>query len=198
MPGYQVDVIDLGFFLEEMLELGLETEEFTRKKNLQATLHLTDIERDYFQGRKVGRTQWIAQRVELNAMRPRQRLEYLERKLKEHGADTKVIPPDDIIEKEIKSVYDNGIKSLIKDEIELLLDIPALVRKAMKHFSEPPFSPDRVKSLTCKTAESWKGVARHVADTLAYERIQQVDWDVLIPPEMRVAEDGDVPFERRS
>src|SRR5262249_26914699 len=51
MPGYHVDVIDLGLRLEDGLARGLQIEEFTRKKALPSGLTLTDREREYFTGR---------------------------------------------------------------------------------------------------------------------------------------------------
>ena len=70
MPGHRVDVIDLGLKLDEALEMGLQTEEFTRKRELPASLlpSLTQTERTYFGGVRVGRRSWVGRRVELNAM----------------------------------------------------------------------------------------------------------------------------------
>ena len=92
MPEHSVEVIDLGFKLEEAIKLGLLTETFTRKNALPSGLKLNDLERAYFTGTPSGKS-WICERVELNALRPSQRLEYAERKLKEHGATAKIIPP---------------------------------------------------------------------------------------------------------
>lgn len=96
MPGYSVEVIDLGFRLEEALDIGLLTETFTRKNALPSGSKLSVKEFAYFTGRPSSKS-WICERVELNALRPSQRLEYVEAKLKEHGATAKVIPPAGVI-----------------------------------------------------------------------------------------------------
>src|SRR5262249_25554372 len=74
MPGYHVDVIDLGLSWSGAMALGLEAETFTRKKELPKGLLLTPDERRAFEGRRQSRSlsdddraTWIAQRVELNA-----------------------------------------------------------------------------------------------------------------------------------
>jgi len=52
MPGYSVDVIDLGLSLEEAFDMGLQEEKFTRKKKLPESLlpHLNETEFAYFEG----------------------------------------------------------------------------------------------------------------------------------------------------
>src|SRR5262249_34378664 len=94
MPGYQVDVVDLGLHLEEALAIGLQTEKFTRKKALPAGLKLTEVERRYFEGRPMRKNSWVCERIEINAMPVPDRAPYLERKLREAGATDKVVPPE--------------------------------------------------------------------------------------------------------
>src|SRR5215216_642598 len=47
MPGYSVNVVDLGLKIADALALSLESEEFTRRKALPAEVEptLTDLER---------------------------------------------------------------------------------------------------------------------------------------------------------
>ena len=68
MPGHAVQVIDLGLSLETALDLGLETETFTRRQALPEGLVLTEREQTYFGGTRVGHKQWRCHRVELNAL----------------------------------------------------------------------------------------------------------------------------------
>lgn len=119
MPGHSVDVIDLGLKLDEALEMGLQTEEFTRKRELPASLlpSLTQTERTYFGGVRVGRRSWVGRRVEINAMTSPQLVEYVERKLGEAGARGKVIPPDDELARldalsRQKEAAEEGLKTL--------------------------------------------------------------------------------------
>ncbi len=105
MPGYKVNVIDLGLHLEEALEMGLQTEEFTRKKALPDGLELSSVERQYFEGRQVGKSAWVCQRVELNAFTAPGLVEFIERRLAEVGATGKVIPPDDELKELAEDLY---------------------------------------------------------------------------------------------
>jgi DNA topoisomerase VI subunit B len=93
MPGYRVKVTDLGLFLKEALDMGLPTEEFTRKKGLPEGLQLTPLEREHFVGRKAGPKSWVCRRVELNALSAPELVAYIERRLGEEGVRGKVIPP---------------------------------------------------------------------------------------------------------
>jgi hypothetical protein len=87
-----VSIIDLGLFIDEALELKLQTEEFTRRKALPSELDLSDSERKHFEGRRVGEKSWICERVELNAFSAPALINYIEEKLKKAGAYGKVIP----------------------------------------------------------------------------------------------------------
>ena len=126
MPEHSVEVIDLGFRLEEALELGLLTETFTRKNALPSGLKLNDAERVRFSGTPKGKKSWICQRVELNALRPSQRLEYVERKLKEHGATAKVIPPTPVLTQAAREQAEVLTRSVLERQLAALLDLDNL------------------------------------------------------------------------
>lgn len=70
MKGYRVDVVDIGLRLEEALEMGLQSEEFTRQQDIPQAVKesLSELEREWFIGRQVGKKAWICRRIELNAM----------------------------------------------------------------------------------------------------------------------------------
>src|SRR5262249_53963292 len=93
MPGYDVDVKDLGLTLQEALDMGLEAEEFTRERAIPQGLKLTDLERECFVGRQVTSKSWICKRVELNAFTSPGLIAYIVRRLDECKAIGKVIPP---------------------------------------------------------------------------------------------------------
>ena len=67
-----------------------QTENFTRHKALASELDLSDVERRYFEGGRVGK-HWVCERIELNAMTPAVFIEYLERKLQEAAAYEKAL-----------------------------------------------------------------------------------------------------------
>ena len=101
MPGYNVQVEDIGLTIKDAEDRGLLPEAFTRKKGLPSGLELTERERECFVGRYKGRDGngkdvFICTRYEINALKTApQKIAYIEEKLAEKGVRPKVIPPDD-------------------------------------------------------------------------------------------------------
>lgn len=90
MPHHSVEVVDIGLTVEDALEMGLDSEPFSRKNRISRKLRrtLSETAREYFVSRE--------ERFELNAILPdTRRIEYIERKLEENGVRGKVIPPDE-------------------------------------------------------------------------------------------------------
>jgi hypothetical protein len=88
MPGHSIEVIDIGLSVEDALDMGLESEPFSRKHRIPNALwpRLSGVAKEYFATR--------SERFELNAILPdTARIEYIERKLNENGVRGKVIPP---------------------------------------------------------------------------------------------------------
>lgn len=92
MPDHHLDVSDIGLKLDEALAMGLPTETFTRKKALPEGILplLIDRELELFTGeqwqiqRNPDRFEWRnCQRVEINAIKVRDRAAYLDRKISE-------------------------------------------------------------------------------------------------------------------
>lgn len=190
MPGYSVDVIDLGLHIGEALEMGLETEEFTRKKALPAGLELNEIERQYFGGRQVGykRKEWISTRVELNAIAPPDLVEFIERKLKDAGATGKVVPPDEIIIKQAENFRKEAIKDYAKEAIEKLLDVPKLLSKVVSEI-EPKAPVEIMPALLNRWALSmrqkrWSGVLQEGLLT----RVGRLKKDIKTAAKKKLAE----------
>lgn len=76
MPNHSVEVLDIGLTVEDALEMGLDSEPFSRKKGVPYTLRrrLSEDAEEYFVHRQ--------ERFELNAILPdTRRIEYIERKL---------------------------------------------------------------------------------------------------------------------
>jgi hypothetical protein len=98
MPGYSVEVVDIGLTVEDALKMGLDPEPFSRKKDISRWLlrSLSDAAKEYlYRPNSYGRG-LSGERFELNAILPdTARIEYIERKLEENGVRGKVIPPDD-------------------------------------------------------------------------------------------------------
>jgi hypothetical protein len=104
MPGYKVEVVDIGLKLAQALEMGLQTETYTRKKALPGGLELTTLEQEYFVGRRSGEL-WIAQRVELNALDGPAMIEYAVQRLETAGFRTKVVPDNDSLPALARELY---------------------------------------------------------------------------------------------
>jgi GNAT superfamily N-acetyltransferase len=98
MPGYSVDVVDIGLTVEDALEMGLASEPFHRKKDIswELRMRLSDVAKEYLYQRNGYGKGISGQRFELNAILPdTRRVEYIERKLEENGVRDKVIPPEE-------------------------------------------------------------------------------------------------------
>jgi hypothetical protein len=96
MPGYSVEVVDIGLTVEDALDMNLEPEPFSRQKDVSWSLvrSLSETAREYLYNRSYRGIE--GERFELNAILPdTARIEYIERKLKENGVRGKVIPPDE-------------------------------------------------------------------------------------------------------
>ena len=126
MPGYQVEVIDLGLRLEDALHLGLATEEANRKKALPEGLELNEVEQRYFQGRQSGKNSWVYQRIELNAMSAPQLVEYVETQLRRAGASGKVIPSDDQLPELAAERYRSAVSQWVDEKVARLLSLDSI------------------------------------------------------------------------
>ena len=108
--------------------MGLSLEKFTRKKALPKSLILTPVELKYFEGEPTfykpdknyhsKPSQWECQRIEMNAMTPREILQYTEQQLETHGVREKVIPGDG----ELKTQAERIIGERVGDHVQVLLD----------------------------------------------------------------------------
>lgn len=123
MPGYSVEVIDIGLRLADALDMGLEVETFTRKKALPKELAplLTDLEQEYFVGRRTS-DGYICRRVELNAMTSPQLITYTEKQLRAAGIRGKVIPDDASLLELARKIYHGVAKDELSAALDQLLD----------------------------------------------------------------------------
>jgi hypothetical protein len=163
MPGYAVDVIDLGLTVDAAVEMGLEAETFTRERELPWALatDLTATEQEYFEGTRVGRKHWIAQRVELNAMTGPQLVAYIERRLEEVGAVGKVIPDEEALPELAEEVYQQQIGTAVEAAVRDMLSLDALhhqVAEAMRaHVDVAAAQYMIAEALTKDDTQSWHG-----------------------------------------
>lgn len=75
MPGYSVEVTDIGLTVADAEDMGLRGEPYTRQKTISGPLlrHLTDHELEVLGGEKVSGNTYRAYRYELNSINPPQR-----------------------------------------------------------------------------------------------------------------------------
>jgi hypothetical protein len=136
MPGYRVEVIDLGLKLEDALAMGLPTEDFTRTKELPRELQLSDLERRYFSGDKRTSKAWVARRVELNALTAPALIAYTERKLAEAGVRGKVKPPAPELPDLVEGIYRRVLGEAVDGALEKSLDLDAIKAKLAEAFRQ--------------------------------------------------------------
>jgi len=137
MPGYAVDVVDIGLTVEDALEMGLASEPFHRKKNIswELRMRLSDAAKEYLYQRN-GYSRGISgQRFELNAILPdTRRVEYIERKLEENGVRGKVIPPEEKLGDLTDKKYRDLIAEWVAEAIGELISSEELNEKIADQF----------------------------------------------------------------
>src|SRR5215207_6444309 len=164
MPGYSVEVVDIGLTVEDALEMSLDPEPFSRKKDISRWLlrTLTNVAKEYlYRPNSYGRG-LSGKRFELNAILPdTRRIEYIERKLEENGVRGKVIPPDDKLTELAEEKYRDLSTEWVTEAIDDLISseefkkqiADAFVDKfgldGVRHHIEERFDKDR--------ALSWRG-----------------------------------------
>lgn len=133
MPGYSVDVIDLGLSVAQSAEWGLRPEDYTRKNELHWWMpeQLDEQESEWFVGRSMTpwatkRKQWSCKRVELNALRYRL-VEFVEAGLEAHGAGGKLVPPVDVIVGETDEAFAEQMADTVRALLDELIDVNSMV-----------------------------------------------------------------------
>jgi hypothetical protein len=167
MPGYAVEVIDIGLTVEDAVEMGLPSEPFHRQKNISWELNrrLSGLAREYLYQRSSYRRGVGGHRFELNAILPdTRRIEYIERKLKENGVRGKVIPPPDALAERREAMYREKVEGWVDDAIAEMLGTDDLKKKMVEEFQER-FGLEAAKEWIEKgfeddLAQSWREVLR--------------------------------------
>jgi hypothetical protein len=175
MPGYAVEVVDIGLTVEDALEMDLDSEPFGRKKGLPGMLYgsLSPVAVDYFTR--------IHERFELNAILPdARRIGYIEGKLEENGVRGKVIPPDSALKERCEAMYRERVGGWVDEAISELLQgnelKESIAEELQERFGlggargwiEGGFERDRSKSWRGALGERLEGLykAEHEDDLL--------------------------------
>jgi len=179
MPGYAVDVIDLGLRWAEAMARGLDTEEFTRRKALPEGLVLTEDEQRAFEGRRQWRgsgqkASWISARVELNAFTAPELVAYIEQRLQETGVRTKIIPPETVLTDTAREIWRAEVATRVRRAVERLLSIDDMTDRLQDDFTEH-VSLDEARAwieqaFTSKRDQLWRDVLSGKIESLLYEQ----------------------------
>lgn len=136
MKQHTLNVIDLGLTMTEAVELGLKPEKVVHKKEKRIPKklleNLSDEELFLLTGKKKDeQNESIKEsfRVELNAFTPEQFMDWLAKKLEEHGVKRKVRPPDHVIADETQKKVDGSLEKYVKEAILELCGGQELVDK---------------------------------------------------------------------
>lgn len=152
----KVKIIDIGLTLGEAMQMGLQGETFTRKKNLPAKLVLNELEQCHFGGTEVevnGKPVWKdCKRVELNALAadPDRFISFIERKLRLHKAHGKLVPPKTVIKRYAAQTRASSLERAIDEMIRAELDIQAMTVELVK-----VYKPDVAIEGLPKKVRSW-------------------------------------------
>jgi hypothetical protein len=140
MPGYSVEVYDLGLTVEQALEKGMEPEEFIRSSalpsGLEPTLAEGSIEREWFVGEHISGKQYSCKRVELDDMTAPEAIEHIETQLREKGVRPKVIPPEEVLAERRGQMYRAKVESWVDEIIAEMLATDDLKVKMAEEFEE--------------------------------------------------------------
>jgi hypothetical protein len=147
MPGYSVEVIDLGLSYPDAERMGLRGEPFTRQKSLSQPMieRLEALEPltwgrtlDLMTGTQIGPKSWEAWRYELNTIKPvATRMDYIEEKLREKGVRPKVVPPEEYLRDDIADRRDVDIRYEIGRAIDRIVRKDEIVRCLIDRFRDP-------------------------------------------------------------
>ncbi len=147
MPGYSVDVVDLGLTVEDAVEIDLAPEPFHRRKDISDALYasLSETAREYLYRRNGHRRGVSGERFELNAILPvSSRIEYIERKLEENGVRGKLIPPEDELKRLAEDMYRRLHAGWVDDAIARIVDTESIKESLADSFIEE-FSLERAR-----------------------------------------------------
>ena len=182
MPGYAVDVIDLGLFFDDAIAMGVTSEDFVRKKALPKSLPLTETERTAFEGSRVrvgGKAQWIGQRVEINALSAPQQVDYIERQLQHAQVRGKVIPPDEVLPAQTRIVYHDVCDTYAQQALNMLLPLSEIRERVVHQFEDAiPYDESRSwieEGLREQETLSWDRALRSKVRDLLSEKREDID-----------------------
>jgi len=173
----KVKVIDLGLRYKDVVEMGLakDPEGVPLKRGWRKPV-LDTLPYDEYEF-LVG-DEKRGNRVELNALTPGQLIEFIEKKLAEHGLTKKVIPPDEVIMEEVKKQFDLLLRITVEKRILEMLEIPAIVEKVAQSVKTPDFRglpEDIAYALEDNPPVSWRDLVKGEAREFVQAALEGID-----------------------
>src|SRR5215204_467747 len=181
MPGYSVEVVDIGLTVEDALEMGLDPEPFSRKKDVSWSLRrsLSEVAKSYLY-RKNPYSQGVSgERFELNAILPdTARIEYIERKLKENGVRGKLIPPEEKLTELAEEKYRDLSAEWVAEAVAQLIDSEELDKKIADRFMDK-FELDKARGHIEERFEENRALSWRDALSARLEEVRDKHADAL-------------------
>ena len=170
MPNHNITVIDLGLFVQDALDIGIEPETHDRKTKLTENLtNLNAIEREYFEGVPKGKT-FECKRMELNALTASQLVDYIDngiaRAIAENGLTNKVIPPETVLSDTAADLRNEKLTEMVKKELLKKFDIDAMVKGVVDSitFDDIEFAGGVGGYLTTNECQTWRDGLNEITD----------------------------------
>jgi hypothetical protein len=168
----RIKIVNLGLEPWEAVADGLEIEDVPRgEKRKPVASYVLGRDAEYPNEAPGGISweEWLqTHRVELNAMTTPQFLNWLERKIAEHGVG-KLIPPDDVIAVELEKRLEVETRKAITERILREARVDDQVRDALAKIDRPKIHhlKDAIRDLFAHELESqWRDVIEAVVDDL--------------------------------
>ncbi|MBK8753008.1 MAG: hypothetical protein IPL99_15890 [Candidatus Competibacteraceae bacterium] len=186
MPDHRLEIIDLGLTIEEGLKMELQTETFTRKNAIPEGIlpSLTDKEREFFTGEYDDKARlWRdCERIEINAIKIRNRVSHLESKIAAafQAKPTKPgetptaepRPPIENIRVNVDALLTRLIGDQVRAAIDERIDLDAIAKLAKSGIQTPRIDDaDLQAALDADAAAPWRDVVRRYADEAIDEQL---------------------------
>jgi len=176
-----INVLDLGLRYSDVVQLGLQADpEGVRLEKGYAKpvlAELSDTERTFLVGD--GRR---GNRVELNALTPRQLVDYVEGKLAEHGLTAKVVPPEGVIREELDREFRRFAAAMLERRIMEMIDLSKVVDVVLAGIDRPDWS-DALAAIAGRLSEnppmSWRELVHGLSEQAALAAAAGVSGTVI-------------------
>lgn len=172
-PGREVEIINLGLDPWEALEMGLQVEQVEKKKERRGV-------GAYVPSRWA---EWLQHsRVELNAMPSDMFLDWLNKKMEEHGA-RKLIPPPQVITEQMQEDAEHAVKNYLTERILADVNLDDQVGQILSALKLDTSEVQNTitGSLYATSNQSWRKPVKGYAQYHAEQLVQGWDWTEFIP-----------------